>query len=206
MGSTFFTHSWIGLPVVWCGMVYAYAIQDLAEFDSSFDWPRVAQGITNSAMWQQYTSGPSAGTYPDSWNMKENKPNPADINPENIMVNELRLRGVSPEPRWARIPQDACFPKDNPIFLNTSADIRETSGSLQAQRVRVVLTSPAESSCYSLLAPIPEPRTVKGTGERCSTEEALRTRPGGWVYDPDLKGVVLKSTFNSTPVAVDVAW
>ena len=53
IGSTFYTHSWLGLPVVWCGLVYAYSIQDLAEFDDSFPWPTIAQGITNSTMCQQ---------------------------------------------------------------------------------------------------------------------------------------------------------
>ena len=74
IGSTFYTHSWLGLPVVWCGLAYGYALQDLAEFDDSFPWPRVAQGIVNSAMWQQYTEGPSRGCYPDSWNMIANRP------------------------------------------------------------------------------------------------------------------------------------
>ncbi|MCX7643614.1 MAG: hypothetical protein N2116_07405, partial [Armatimonadetes bacterium] len=30
-GSTFYTHSWLGMPVQWCGLVYAYQIQRLAK-------------------------------------------------------------------------------------------------------------------------------------------------------------------------------
>jgi len=92
IGSTFYTHSWIGLPVVWCGLVYAYGLQDLAEFDDYFSWDAIAEGILMSAMRQQYTGWPSEGCYPDSWNMVENRPNPADINPENILLNGFRLR------------------------------------------------------------------------------------------------------------------
>ena len=69
-------------------------------------------------MWQQYTEGPSKGAYPDSWNMVKNSPNPADINPENIFVNEFRLRGISPEIRFARFQGE-----DKSIILNAGADI-----------------------------------------------------------------------------------
>src|SRR5262249_27524339 len=30
-GSTHYTHSWLGMPVQWCGLVYAYHVQHLAQ-------------------------------------------------------------------------------------------------------------------------------------------------------------------------------
>src|SRR5690606_32438841 len=58
IGSTFYTHSWIGLPVVWCGLVYAYALQELADVAppraDDLPWRDIARGITISALHQQY--------------------------------------------------------------------------------------------------------------------------------------------------------
>ena len=96
-GATFYTHSWFGRPVVWCGLVYAHALQQLARFDNSFDWERIAKGVTVSAMWQQYEMDhPSKGCYPDSFDLRADKRNPADINPEDIMVNLFLLNDIDP--------------------------------------------------------------------------------------------------------------
>ncbi len=198
MGSTFFTHSWIGLPVVWCGLVYAYALQDLAEFDDSFPWRTVAQGITNSAMHQQYTVGPSAGTYPDSWHMVENRPVPADINPENILVNELRLRGRSPEMRFHRLDTS-----EGPVVVNSAADISAVNGVPGPEGLTLTLTGPSGHGAYTLIAPVDRPATVTGAGEMAADEAALRAQPAGWVHDPALRAVVLKTAGTAT---VGVKW
>ena len=199
IGSTFYRHSWIGLPVVWCGLVYAYALQDLAEFDNSFDWKRVAQGITNSAMWQQYTDGPSKGTYPDSWDMVKNKPNPADINPENIMVNEFRMRGQSPEIRSARFQCE-----DKVIMLNASADIVEPR--LDAGVARFTLRSLREVTAQALLAEVPEPKAVSGAGDRVNDSEALQSVAAGWLYSADLQGVIIKTPVGTNGLVCEVRW
>lgn len=199
IGSTFYRHSWIGLPVVWCGLVYAYALQDLAEFDNSFDWKRVAQGITNSAMWQQYTEGPSKGTYPDSWNMVKNKPNPADINPENILVNEFRLRGQSPEIRSARFQCE-----DRIIMLNASSDIVRPR--LDGNTAHFTLRSAQEVTVQALLAEVPEPKTVTGAGGRVTDSDALQSAAAGWLYSAGLQGVIIKTPAGPDGTACEIQW
>ena len=199
IGSTFYTHSWLGLPVVWCGLVYGYALQDLAEFDASFDWKRIAQGITNSAMHQQYSEGPNAGTYPDSWNMVRNKPNPADINPENILVNELRLRGRSPEIRFYRVP---CA--ERIVVLNSAADITDFTGNLDRGEVGFALR--AAYPAYSLLAPVPRPVAVEGSGVEAADSAALRSAARGWIYDVELQGIILKTACGVGSTAIRIAW
>lgn len=102
LGATFFNHTWIGRPVVWCGLVYAYGLYHLAGVDKrppsdEFNWDAVARAITHSAMHQQYAEpGPSQGCYPDSFHLKVNKRVPADIHPEDIMVNLWMDRGMDP--------------------------------------------------------------------------------------------------------------
>ncbi len=94
-GTTFFTHSWRGVPVQWCGLVYSYALQELAHYDDRYDWRRAAEGIINSAIWQQLTDGPYAGTLPDSYGDYFITARGAYINPENIMTNLHMLQGNS---------------------------------------------------------------------------------------------------------------
>ncbi len=187
MGSTFFTHSWLGLPVVWCGLVYAYALQDLAEFDKSFDWKKIAQGITNSAMWQQYTTGPSTGTYPDSWNMVDNRPNPADINPENILVNELRLRGLSPEIRHCRVQRNS-----DTVHVNSSADISARWDDAAGQLELGVDPVPG-MAVYTAVRPLPRPVEVWGAGPEAADEAQLAGAGTGWFYAEPMRMLVIKS-------------
>lgn len=202
MGSTFHTHSWIGLPVVWCGLVYAYGLLDLAEFDDSFPWRTVAQGIVHSAMWQQYTDGPNKGCYPDSWNMVRNAPVPADINPENIMVNGFRIRGLSPEIKMARF-EDADGPD---LFLNSAATITDASGSPGEGRVRFTLREIQNFTIHSMLSPIPEPLSVAGAAERVADSDALRSVASGWLYDAELRAVILKHRMERPTVTCEIRW
>ncbi len=199
IGSTFYTHSWIGLPVVWCGLVYAYALQDLAEFDDSFEWKTIATGITHSAMHQQYVEGPNRGTYPDSWNMIENKPNPADINPENIMVNMFRLAGVSPEIRFFRWDTPA-----GAVVFNTSADIVDKSGTPGAATLSLTLRGFPGADSYALLGPVAPPVAVNFP--QAADEVALQALETGWLYSEPLHAVILKIRHTADPAVVTLNW
>lgn len=97
-GTTQFTHPWFGVPVQWNGLVYAYYLRKLAPLDRSFDWLRVADGITASAVHQQYASGSSKGCYPDSYADQCTRRAPPDINPEDLIVNILTSQGRDPDP------------------------------------------------------------------------------------------------------------
>jgi hypothetical protein len=119
-GSTFYKHSWLGVPVQWCGLVYAYQIWHLAnELEgvkanaggsplplalnfSAKDWRRVTELITVSAMHQQFAEGERIGAYPDSISQFE-KRNPAFLNPEDILVNVLAISGHDPDIKTARL-------------------------------------------------------------------------------------------------------
>ena len=97
-GTTQYTHPWFGVPVQWNGLVYAYYLRKLAPLDRSFDWLRVADGITASAVHQQYADGPSKGCYPDGYDDQCTRRAPPDINPEDILVNILASIGKDPDP------------------------------------------------------------------------------------------------------------
>lgn len=92
-GATHWTGSWFGLPVQWCGGVYAYALTRLAPYDDTLDWNHLARGILVSAQQQQYPEGRQAGLLPDSFALKAQRRQPADINPCALVSLEMALDG-----------------------------------------------------------------------------------------------------------------
>jgi len=84
---------WIGRPVQWCGLVYAYALTLLAPHDDALDWRRLARGILISGQQQQYPDGPYAGLLPDSIDLKTGRRFPWNINPCNLVSLEMALDG-----------------------------------------------------------------------------------------------------------------
>jgi hypothetical protein len=201
VGSTFFTHSWIGRPVVWMGLDYAYALQDLAGFDSSFDWRRVAEGITTSAMWQQYTEGPSRGCYPDSWEMASNRPNPVDINPILIQLNAFRLRGQSLDVRTIRLAGSAGW-----VSLCAGADIAAVRGAPAEGQLEYRLAPPPATPVYASLAQVPRPTAVAGAGEACADSAALAARSQGWLYHEPTRCIVVKHSPEAGQRWVTLRW
>lgn len=112
-GSTFYTHTWLAVPVQWNGLVYSYTLYHLIEtleqlqqngqqipngtlHFSTADWRCIFSNILASAVQQQWPDGKLIGTYPDSISNFE-KRNPAHINPEDILVNQLAMEGADPD-------------------------------------------------------------------------------------------------------------
>ena len=201
IGSTFYSHSWVGRPVVWMGLDYAYALQDLAEFDKSFPWPKVAQSVTNSAMWQQFADGPEKGLFPDSWELAPNKPNVPFILPDIILLDELRLRGVSMEVRHVRLDG-----KGGPARLNSGVDVAAVSGSPAAGTLQFTLKGPTGMPAFASLAQVAEPKSVTGCGARMTKGEELQAAAAGWQYDAGLKALVFKQTPGASTGPITVRW
>jgi hypothetical protein len=93
-GATNWTQpNWIGLPVQWCGLVYADALVLLAPYDRSLDWNKLARGILIVGEQMQYSSGPLVGCLPDSFALaKQERRGPA-INPCALVSLRLSLDG-----------------------------------------------------------------------------------------------------------------
>jgi hypothetical protein len=85
--------NWMGLPVQWCGTVYAYALWLLAPHDTTLDWRQVTAGILVAAEQMQYPDGPSKGCLPDVFHLARQKRMPADINPGALVTLRLLVAG-----------------------------------------------------------------------------------------------------------------
>ncbi|MBI2299187.1 MAG: carbohydrate binding domain-containing protein, partial [Armatimonadetes bacterium] len=69
-GTTFYEHPWFGAAVQWVGLVYAESLSELANYDTSYDWLKLAGLIVQSAAVQQKAPGAKCGhpgLFPDSY-------------------------------------------------------------------------------------------------------------------------------------------
>ncbi|MDQ2730317.1 MAG: hypothetical protein M3Y56_01545, partial [Armatimonadota bacterium] len=84
---------WIGLPVQWCGLVYADSLYRLERHDPHGPWRQIADGITASGIQQTWPrgSGDRQGLLPDSFNLSNQTRNDPAINPGTVLANATRL-------------------------------------------------------------------------------------------------------------------
>jgi len=91
--SSWVAPNWIGKPVQWNGLLYAYAIARLARLDDSFPWQQVAKGIVIAAEQMQEADGPRVGCLPDYWFLDGNGGGGPAINPSVIQSAAARAWG-----------------------------------------------------------------------------------------------------------------
>jgi len=87
--------NWIGLPVQWCGLVYAYSLTLLAPYDNTLDWHRLAEGILIAGEQMQVPreEGDYAGLLPDSFHIRLQRRQGPFINPCALVNLRLALDG-----------------------------------------------------------------------------------------------------------------
>ena len=87
--------NWMGLPVQWCGLVYSDALYRLARYDRTFDWRRVADGISASGVQQSWPTSDQdlQALLPDSVTLRSQNRNAVAINPGTVQANAIRLFG-----------------------------------------------------------------------------------------------------------------
>ena len=97
-GGSWYGGSWIGQPVQWNGLRYAYALLKLADYDHSFPWRRIAEGLTISALYQQDTDGPNVALWPDNFSGLDWSKCPWVFEPGLISKNIYKILGRDIEP------------------------------------------------------------------------------------------------------------
>jgi hypothetical protein len=88
--------NWMGLPVQWCGGVYAYWLTALAPYDKTLDWHGLAEGILLAGEQMQYPDGKLVGCLPDSFSLATQARNGPNINPSAMIALRLAVEGSVP--------------------------------------------------------------------------------------------------------------
>ncbi len=197
-GTTFYTHSWFGIPVQWNGLVYAYALQHLAQHtpeDQSQFWSKVAEGITVSAMYQQWTEGELKGTYPDGLYDFCTEGRGPHINPENIMVNLYALRGFDPDISTGIFRADG-----GRIHVSTGAKIEGLDHD-DSDRLTVTLRYVQHETSYCIIAGYGSrfgetessaPSAIRAGSGELPLVDSLSTTESGWLYREEKDIIFIK--------------
>ena len=182
-GTSFHTRPWFGVPVQWCGLVYAYFLQHLAAHTDPF-WQQVAEGILVSAMRQQWTEGELKGTYPDFLdNFCLDRKGP-HLNPENILVNMFALRNLDPD-----ISTGVAHYQSNRVHVSSGArveDISTDSNIGVCFRLRYVQFETSYTVVAGLKKCPERLRIVNGKDiQPVGNLDELSPTQSGWLYRPE---------------------
>ncbi|WP_337175153.1 hypothetical protein [Paludisphaera sp.] len=174
LGSTnWVAPNWIGLPVQWCGLVYADALIELDRHDPEGPWSRLADGIAASGILQVYPMGhPHQGLLPDSFTLREQVRNPADINPGTLQPGALRLlAGTDSRPYQFRAL------RSSGLWVTAPGSVRVES---DAPGEAVLTVTPWRSG-PSLMVVHNVPEDPAATADPAP----IARRPGSWVLPLD---------------------
>jgi len=203
-GTTFYTHSWLGVPVQWNGLVYAYGLQHLAPYDASLPWRHIAEGITVSGTWQQIEEqGELKGTYCDGWYEHMTDKRGAWINPEDIMVNLFALQGFDPDVSTALLPDPIAAQGAKPrVHISSGARVQEAR--LERAAVSFELEYFAGETSHTLVSGVDKPTRVEVNGKALAAAD-LESAAEGWQYDAQRKWLMLKVKHVQPEVEVRVS-
>lgn len=176
-GASWNQWSWFGNPVQWNGLRYAYAILELAEYDQSTDWKRIAEGITVSAMYQQSTEGKDLALWPDSMHAITKNKSGWVFAPRLILKNVYRIMGFEPTPHTAlaRVAFD---------HIRISATGRVTDAQHTAGTVSFRVAFPTPQTGYALVCNVTRPGQVRVNGVTIpESSPGAETQPeNSWRY------------------------
>ena len=227
-GTTFYTHPWFGVPVQWNGLVLAYYLQRLNQHTEDERWHQIAEGITVSAMYQQWEDGERKGTYPDGFYGFCTEGKGPHLNPEDIMVNVYTLRGLDPRIKTAITgdihlssgAQVDALTSTNDGQLNWQLNYAENEISYalivgygrvpQALRARYQFALSSDDTATATAEESPsDPESVNASGKYAETEiplvQTLEDVESGWRYIEDKDAIFVKYLHPTTDVQFEIS-
>ena len=226
-GTSFHTHPWFGVPVQWNGLVLAYYLQRLNQHTKDDRWIQIAEGITISAMYQQWEDGELKGTYPDGFYGFCTEGKGPHLNPEDIMVNIYTLRGLDPGIKTA-IADDIhlssgakidAFTRTNTGQLNWQLSYAENEASYtlivgygrapHGVRARYQFTAPSEDEAMNDVEAPPDDAESANVAEKYVETEVLAVQTledveSGWLYIEDKDAILVKYLHTTTDVQFEL--
>jgi len=180
---------WMGLPVQWCGLVYAHALYGLNQIDPNPIWKKVADGITASGIqmvWPE--SDPDyKGLLPDSLHLRTQGRNLTAINPGTLL-------GTSIGNYWSSPLYSLHSLLENGVLLHLPGTISDLESA--ANSLSFTAGGWPETPYWVLFARVPSEPKVEVNGD-------IVARGEDYAYDASAKRLILK--VEGKP-KVSVAW
>lgn len=177
-GATWFRGSWFGRPVQWNGLRYAYAVGQLAPYDGSLDWAKIARGVTVSCMYQQSDEDKDRALWPDSIDAYTKARSGWIFSPGPILKNVYWMMGLQPTPLTVAIP--AGSDKIRVSAAGQLSDVSFVNGKLAA----TVTFRPPQVG-FVVCANVTKPARVMVDGAAAPEAKLPRDAEGAsWRYGP----------------------
>jgi len=177
-GATWFTGSWFGAAVQWNGLDYAYSLFDLARYDSSFPWRKIAEGLTISGLYQQETGEKYKGLYPDSYNLVDKSSSAWKLAPSQIVRNLFVMMGYPAEPTAKII-------RKGDAKAHVTAAVKVRDARMTDEALSFSLDYPDDMNGYIMIAGIDKPGkdSVKSNDLVINEADDLGSSAQCWKYD-----------------------
>ncbi|MCL6519404.1 MAG: hypothetical protein K6T99_06190 [Armatimonadetes bacterium] len=203
-GATWFDGMpWFGNCVQWCGMVYAYSLARLSDFDQTLPWQEIAKGIFFcGAQQQEYATQKypnEAGMYPDAFSVVTGEEAYHwNLNPGLIAMGMVRISNLDCMPYTITCKG----PKNARIAVTLPAQIGSFGFGEDFLRGKFSFAS-LNTVHIVLGGTFPDSITINRVGiERVKDVDAVEQ---GWQYNLDTKIAIIKTkTQRENIVAVDL--
>jgi hypothetical protein len=176
-GATWFTGSWFGVAVQWNGLDYANALYDLAQYDKSLPWKKIADGLTISALYQQETNKKYEGLYPDAYDFMTKAKSAWKLSPSLLIRNLFVMMGYSAEPCTTVVGSG-----DEKIRISSALQIKDAV--LSDGNLKFSLNYPSEMDAYIMIAGIDKPPGDSVLKDQNIINETQELGTESWKYDP----------------------
>ena len=193
-GTTFYTHPWFGVPVQWNGLVYAYYLQQLNRYTRDEKWRKIAEGITISAMYQQWTADELKGTYPDGFYGFCTEGKGPHLNPEDIMVNVYTLRGLDPGIKTAIAGSIHLSSGAKPEAVNTSrkGELKWTLNYAENEVSHTLITGYGQAPARILTQIAKHDADKDDSSQDIPQVDSLEDVTSGWRYLHEKDAILIK--------------
>jgi len=176
---------WMGLPVQWCGLVYADALYRLVPHDPNGPWKRLADGITASGIQQSWpaTAADTQGLLPDSFVLRTQIRNGPAINPATVQACAVRFFNQTP------VYDFWCFRK-NDVRVHAPGLIAKAQE--EAGRISFALNPAFERPCFALVNGLKQVPRLKLNGKEmaCTAPHVFQANQGRLIIQVEGKAQV----------------
>ena len=177
-GSTQFSHHWYGIIVHWIPLVYARDLVELARYDHTLPWERVADGILTSGLWQAYDQPPYAGFLPDAFSLDSWTPSGPAFSPGTILENLLKIQYAR---EWG--PQSVIV-RDGERRCHVTSAARVEQAKLASGNLSFSLNDPAWPQARAIVAGLGTPAAVLADGQPLPKVDELESKEEAWSSGP----------------------
>jgi len=190
---------WIGLPVQWCGLVYASALHMLAEHDASAPWREIARGITAAGLQMTFPLPDieRQGLLPDVFYLREQLRAGPAINPGTVQAHVPELFGDPSLYTFRRLPQQGWFlhlPGAVEEVSETTGGARFLADAWPQQRYSILLSRVADAPQAVAARPASERPAGADAGQAPAAWRSVpfeyRPETGWLILDMDIGGRV----------------